>query len=243
MTKPKSASASGGHWVIVLRGKPDDLDEWRRFLQAPYDPFVEQLPGLEAPVLRCTEFEGMAPLKVYERARIIIDDLNGAIGVASRAGRVEYDGIAEVMADGTIKRSAFIEGAQFLILPSQIAEATTGGEPIPPGPTFAQKWLQIAAANETVADMLRHFGAKLSWYDLYKAYDGIAGLCGGEAALRKRPWAGSSRVTLFKRTANYYRHGHPHGARTSPPSNPMHIEEAREFIGRMIYAVMGEQKP
>ena len=232
-------------WAVLLHGNDKDMNVWHNLLQQPYDPIVQQIPHIEGFILRCAEFTEMTSAgEVLERARIIIDDLNGALRVTSGAGRISFNGLAEVMTDGTIQRTAYIEGVHFIEFVSQIAMVTTGGTPSPPGPSLAQKWIQLAATNDIVADMLRHFGNEPSWYDLYKTYEGVQALCEDFVKSNKRPWTPSKpTLTLFRRTANYYRHGLPHEARKNPPSKLMHFDEAREMIRRMVYGIMTDLVP
>lgn len=239
------SSKQRAFWAVPLQGAPNDLDKWQQVLREPFDPVVQQISQVEGFVLRCAEFSTMpSQFEVAERARIIIHNLNGAMRATSGTGRVNFNGtVAEVMMDGTVRLSAFAEGKAFLATVSHTAEVKTGGTPSPPEPALAQKWVQLAATNDIVADMLRNFGNVPSWQDLYKTWDNIRALC-NTADLLKRPWApDEDSIKNFTHTANYYRHGFPHAARKKPPLEPMLLEVAHELVRRMVYGVMTDLVP
>ena len=240
-----NVSKARAFWAARLRGASSDLTDWERSLCEPFDPFVVRLPHSNELILRSAEFAGMtAALEVRERARIIIDDLNGAMRVTSSSDRVEFSGVTEVLADGTTNETLFVETVRSNSRIGQVAVVTTGGTPSAPQPSLVQKWIAAAAADDLVAEMLRHFGNEPSWYDLYKTFEGIRGLSKSLGGFETRPWTpGKAVVDRFAHTANYYRHGLPHPARKVPPSNPMPLDEAKELIRHMVASIMREVAP
>jgi hypothetical protein len=171
--------------------------------------------------------------EVRERARIMIEYLNGALRAHSGGGRVELgDKVAKVDTDGRVTIHVFAESASFKL---RVIPAIAVVSSKTPQPSAAQKWFAHATIDDVVADMLIHFGKEPSWYDLYKTYEGAR-------ELRKRLKQKSCFPSLknFSHTANYYRHGLPHPAKKKPPSNPMSLEEATDLITGMVNSIMSE---
>src|ERR1700721_315576 len=71
------------------------------------------------------------------------------------------------------------------------------------GPTTVQRWLELANQKDLVDDLLIHQSGEPNWYTLYKAYEVIRTLCGGQRALEKRAWC-PPKLQCFTHTANLY---------------------------------------
>ena len=230
-------------WAAELIGQPDDLADWETSFGGPFEPRVEQVVahGATKTILKSAEFEKMRTAsEVRERARLIIENLNGALRALSGTGRVELGGVLEVDTDGRVANNyVFAEG---VVKGRARVRGVGGNRPITPQPSTAQKWIACAMTNDVVADMLIHFGKEPSWYDLYKTYEGVRDLCGGEASLKKKSWV-PPKLKSFTHTANYYRHGLGHPAKKNPPSNPMSLKEATELIAGMVCSIMSELAP
>ena len=229
-------------WAVQLQGADEDLNEWYRVLQEPFDPVVVQQPGINGFVLKCVEFQSMTSrAEVIEKARIIVDKLNGAMKVTCGTGRISFNGLAEVMTDGTIDQTLFFESVQSSGRVGRVVVTTTGGPPNTAAPALAQKWIQLATTDGIVADMLRHLGNVPSWYDLYKIYEALRGLCKRSNKLHEKYWSPKQKMLGdFRHTANYYRHGLPHSARNKPPINPMPFDQAEELLRQMVNEVMDD---
>ena len=200
-------------WAAELTGQPDDLADWETWFREPFEPSVKRVVGLTKPVLKSAEFEKMmAASEVRERARLIIENLNGALRALSGTGRVELGGVIEVDTDGRANTThVFVEGViegRARVRGAAAALAVGGNSPTTPRPSTAQKWIECAKTNDVVADMLIHFGKEPSWYDLYKTYEGVRAL---RKKLKHKSWEPPS-LNNFTHTANYYRHALPHPA-------------------------------
>jgi hypothetical protein len=95
-------------------------------------------------------------------------------------------------------------------------------------------WLEASRNDSNIAKIISLFNNDLDWVNLYRIYEVIRDDCGGEKDLRDLCGISNSQLTQFTRTAN-----HPevtgitarHGSLSSePPTNPMLLEEARQFI-------------
>jgi hypothetical protein len=232
-------------WAAELTGQPDDLADWETSFREPFEPTVEQVVanGLTKTVLKSAEFERMMTAsEVRERARLIIENLNGAVRALLGAGRVELGGVLEVDKDGRANTHVFAEGVARGRARVRAASVVGGNSPITPQPSTAQKWIECAKTNDVVADMLIHFGKEPNWYDLYKTYEGVRDLCGGEASPKQKSWV-PPKLKNFTHTANCYRHGLPDTSNKNPPSNPMKLAEATELIAGMVSSIMSVLAP
>jgi hypothetical protein len=227
-------------WAAELTGQADDLADWETSFHEPFEPSVKRIVGLTRPVLKSEEFEKMMTAsEVRECARLIIENLNGALRALSGAGRVELGGVLEVDTDGRANTYVFAEGVARGRARVRAASVVGGNSPITPQPSTAQKWIECARTNDVVADMLIHFGKEPNWYDLYKTYEGVRDL---RRKLKHKSWKPSS-LDNFTHTANYYRHGLPHPAKRKPPSNPMKLAVATELIAGIVSSIMSVLAP
>jgi hypothetical protein len=241
----QGAIVARAFWAAELTGQPNDLAGWQALLREPFEPRVEPFfaLGLTRTVLKSSEFEKMTTAsEVRERARIMIENLNGALRALSGTERVELGGVLEVDTCGRVDTAHFGESGSYLFRGRPAALAVGGNSPITPQPSAAQKWIECARTNDVVADMLIHFGKAPSWYDLYKTYEGVKDLCGGEASLKQKSWV-PPKLKNFTHTASCYRHGLSHSSNENPPSNPMKLAEATELIATMVSSIMSELAP
>jgi hypothetical protein len=238
-------AVSRAFWAVELTGQSTDLADWQALLQEPFEPRAESLfaLGLMRTVLKSSEFEKMTTAsEVRERALIMTENLNGALSALWRTGRVELGSVLEVDTNGRVGATAFVESLSYRLRGRPATMVVGTNSPTIPQPSAAQKWVAHAMTDDVVADMLIHFGKEPHWYDLYKSFEGVRDLCGGEMNLKQKSWV-PPKLKSFTRTANYYRHGLGHPARKTPPPNPMSLEEATELIAGMVRSIMSELAP
>ena len=101
--------ASRVGWGIVLGGHAFDLEDWQEALKRPFqpsDPWVsETKDGL---ILRSSPLDSAATAsEARERAKALMDEVNGAIRASYGAGAVRLEDIAAIHSDGTIRRDFF----------------------------------------------------------------------------------------------------------------------------------------
>lgn len=219
-------------WGGVLIGHLFDLQDWTEELVAPHDPWVEkwEIGGTPRVLLRSVGFaqieDGMV---VFETAKLLTKRLNGAFATLRRGQPLAVEGVAERRPDGSIGQHTI-----FAVGSAQVRARAGSLSALPVGPTEVQQWLQLAQENNLVEDLLIHQSEPANWYDLWKSYEVIRKLCGGQHELTKRPWSPpKAKLENFGHTANSYRHSLAHSSREALPQNPMPIDEAKELIRTM----------
>ena len=121
------------------------------------------------------------PSEVHDRAGPLIAMLNGALAVTHGTRPIGLDYVIEFMSDGTERRHPFatLAGASGRGKAKAVAVALgPDGQPLPPlppQPSEAQRWLDIAATDDKVADALADaltfFSRGHDWFDIYKAWE------------------------------------------------------------------------
>ncbi len=195
-------------------------------------------------VLRSREFDDVqTPEEAHERAQNLIGHLNGIFQALSPGGKIKLDGVGRIQADGSVASYHVLTDEKFEGR-SRMVVAVTGGA-ASSGPSQSQKWWALSAQNDFVADMLVHCSKDPSWYDLFKAYEGVEALAGGsQDALKAKSWAPSEAdLRRFTHTANFHRHAFPHPSRKTPPANPMSLSDATAMILRLVNSVLNERAP
>jgi hypothetical protein len=243
-----TASRSG--WGVVLEGERFDLDDWREAFKQPFgplDPWV--MEAKFGSILRSSRLDGEATAsKVCERAKALMDEVNGAIRASYGAGVVRRGDIVEILSDGTLRRHVFAQLDEVLRirLRSAVVRLDPDGKPYPeppPEPSRPQRWLRIAAEDDLLADALTYFARCDDWFDVYKALEClIQRFAGGEKdgqveRFRRLGWANADEITRLRKTANSKRH-----ARGSfdPPARPMEHTEARHLLATLMASAFRE---
>ncbi len=112
----------------------------------------------------------------------------------------------------------------------------------PPPPPRSIAITRLALADAAVAKAMRLLSAEDSetWVGLYRIYEVVEADVGGELALKKRGWGSAGDLKRFKHSANSVtvagdaaRHGKE---LTSPPANPMSLEEAAAYVNYVVSA-------
>ena len=99
--------------------------------------------------------------------------------------------------------------------------------------------MNLCSTHEDAREALFYFGSGGNpWANFYKVLEIVQDDCGETPQLVKRNWCTKSELERFKRTANHQeaigafsRHAR---MRADPPSNPMSVEEARSFVGKLL---------
>ena len=185
-------------------------------------------------VLRSGELDRAATdSEAYDRARPLMDQVNGALALSHLAGAVRLESIAEVFADGSCRLHQFVQlRATEARDRASMVVVVDGAEPAPPAPSIPQRRLAIAAEDDLLADALTYFGRGDDWFDTYKALECLELKFGGERKgqverFRRLGWVDPDKIELLRWTANSGRHARK---KFDPPPDPMERTEAREVL-------------
>jgi hypothetical protein len=223
-------------WGVVLGGEAFDLEDWQEALKQPFDPWVmETEDGL---ILRSSLLDpATTSSEAYERAKALMEQVNGALDVSRRARVVRLEGIAEILSDG-IRRRVFAQvRSEELRCKDRLTAVVLGpdGKPKPsppPEPSNPQRWLSIAAEDDLLADALTYLARGHDWFDIYKALEClILRFGGGEKEFLDLGWADAGEIKRLKRTANSERHAR---RKPDPPPSPMEPTEARDLLAKLM---------
>lgn len=169
-------AASRIGWGAMLVGEAFDLEDWQEALKQPFDPWVmEPEDGL----ILCSGLLDTAATssEAYERAKALIEQVNGALGVSHRARVVRLAGIAEFLSGGTRRWHEVAQLGAVEIrdrVRAVVVAAGPNGKPRPPLPrerSNAQRWLSIAEEDDLLADALTYFSRGDDWFDIFKALE------------------------------------------------------------------------
>lgn len=221
-------------WAIKLDGHLFDLADWKAFLQAPSDPYVEiiDLPGGGHDyLLRSQSFEHCTTTAgVREIAIPLVRRLNALAAVHNSTGALKFDTIVEILPDGTIRRhvSMQVQAGMLRFHGSGVAVAI-GGPPPQPQQSFVQKALAMATGD--LLGALEHFERANNWHDLYKAFEALTRHVGRRDKL-KMLGATQRDIDDFAMSAQIARHHKPSGI----PLRVFTLAEGRDFVRRLIRA-------
>lgn len=168
-----------------------------------------------------------------DRAIELIKQINGALkAFQSGSGSVEFGGSVDGARPGE-HRKRFVYPEPLVARTFMRVNITVGDEDpqAPPPPTTPERWLEVAADVEPVAQALTLFGYEHTWGNLYKVYEIIRADVGKEALER---WSSRRRLGVFTQTSNSWeaagdsaRHG---PGEVPAPAIPMSLAEAVNLI-------------
>jgi hypothetical protein len=227
-------------WGALLAGDAFDLDDWQDALKHPFDPWVTKAEARL--ILHSSRLNGEATLNTaYERAKTLMNEVNGAMLTRYGTWAVRLDGLAEIFSDGThqpqlVGELGVMERPDKVKIGDRpVAEVfSADGKPKPdpaPRPSEVQRWLSIAADDDLLADALVHFARGDDWFDIYKALECLEMRFGGEEEFCSLGWADKGKIKLLKRTANSGRHARK---KFDPPPHPMERTEARDLLAQLM---------
>ena len=233
-------TASRIGWGALLAGDAFDLDDWQDALKHPFDPWVTKAEARL--ILHSSRLNGEATLNTaYERAKTLMNEVNGAMLARYGTWAVRLDGIAEIFSAGThqpqvIGELGVMERPDKVKIGDRLVADVFGsdGKPKPdpaPWPSDPQRWLSIAAEDDLLADALIYFARCDDWFDVYKALECLEKRFGGEEKFLTLGWAAKGKIKLLKQTANSARHARK---KFAPPTHPMERAEARALLAQLM---------
>ena len=229
-------------WHLLLTGHQFDLQDWVDSLPSGFDPsatFNDDRVLLTAAVLD----DAANSQQAFDIGNILLARLNGLMKVVSGSDPLLLDSVAEISADGSLKRhifaTALVRGRAKMRAVGVAIDAQGHIVTPDPKPTLTQELARTALQNDLLADALTYASDCKNWFSLYKAYECIRASAGGDNEILSLGWSIKTEKDRFTRTADsLYRHrkgGKP------PPTNPMALDEAADFIGKLIRLSIEQQ--
>jgi hypothetical protein len=231
---------ASNHWGVELNGADEDKNVWRMQLKPPSDPFVEEVKDERGNylALRSTTFDGADNSgEVHKRAKQLFRTLNVVMSKNADADPVTNGAVVEFVPNGQPRRHHYLEAEgitmRFRVGLASLTVTDAQGNVIepPPAPSRAQLWMRAATLNPEIGSALRYLEGKLSWPELYKAYE----------AVRQMPNGGisNSEIKRFTQTANAGERHHPK-SKNKPHARPMELGEARALITQWVSAAIDD---
>jgi len=221
-----------------------DLKDWGEDLPPPFDSSVAVLsdkdnPTVHVRVLRSTSFDTCtSAFDVRAIAIPLVRTLSGLIGVRREAMPVAFDGLIQLMDDGSWKRYTLGEANQMMRSPKTRATASVGGDnssSAPATPSYAQ--LTIQGLSDDLRAALSYYDMADNWYDLYKSYEAVLSHLNPRNEARAKDKLQKLGLTYhelrgLKGSAQHHRHHE-----TDAP-NDFTFHEAKALTRRIIDAVL-----
>ena len=227
-------------WHVQWAGEPVDLNDWKRTLNEPFDPFVEEFP--DGTIALCsTQFDKLkSAQEVRSAALILIARLNGALRLTAAAQPLKLNNIIQIDDEGRRHATIFAEAAAFAFgrATATFTAVLLGADgtplpPPPPQPSDPQKWLVLASSSDLYAALLDHFGRAENWYDIYKTIEVAEKLKGGEKALQKAMGSLGKDLKSMRSSANFHRH-----FSTYRPAHLFDLPEAKNLLSQVVRLVL-----
>ena len=229
-------------WRIQLVGDPADL----RMLSESMCGGNTSICEAEGKyVLRSEELDKLQDAgRARARAEEIAVSLSGASRIILGTHKpLKVGGMIQIRDDGTRTTFALQDEPAVTrerVFPASVSITRKDGTVERHRPADrVEEWLEAAAQDPSIAKALRLRNAgNLTWVELYRIYEVIAGDMGGESAIVAVGWAEKAEIKLFKRTANSVvatgdqaRHGYQ---KEEPPKNPISLGQAKVFIDTLL---------
>jgi hypothetical protein len=222
-------------WYLVVSGTDHDLALFRElFATSAEHSLVEEVPGewrlRSSTVASSAAHEGAWPALCELLGRL--SDV--AAAAADDRVRLTPGVLGRTRPDGHVDLFVFPEVARLKVRGFPPTVSING---VLPEPRHV-KLLRHEATDDHLRLAMHFLNANLTWFDLWKAFEVMRDACGGEDALAANGGTTQADIVRFRRTANSY---HAVGdearhARLSqrPPPDPMNLDEADEFVRRLV---------
>jgi hypothetical protein len=128
--------------------------------------------------------------------------------------------------------------------------SVSGNAPTTPQPSDAERWLELSANDDDVADALHYLSRNPNWFDLYKLYEVVCTALGGRKKMLALLSTGDSdggafrrNIKLFTQTANTVcdiRHARP---TNEQPEAPMQLGKASRVLRDLVTRYLKHRRP
>ncbi|WP_296585157.1 hypothetical protein [Xanthobacter sp.] len=239
---------SSSSWAVELTGERFDIDDLRRLLRLPFDPWIEDIAaGAEPkPHIRHSGWDQLTSASdVVADAQRIVSHINGAarllhsdyqpVGV-SNVVRLHADGRRDfIMPAITGHFSARLGRVRFRV-EGVVGE---GGFANECKPSILQRWLESSEENDSISELFIHLDRMNNWFDVYKSIEIIEkGILGNRRRIKKLAALDTGEWERVRHTANSFRHA---PGVCAAPQDPPSLEESIAFVRACALIVLDER--
>ncbi|MFG1201988.1 hypothetical protein V5F29_06305 [Xanthobacter aminoxidans] len=239
---------SSSSWAVELTGERFDIDDLRRLLRLPFDPWIEDIAaGAEPkPHIRHSGWDQLAIASdVVADAQRIVSRINGAARLLHSDYRpVGVSNVVRFHADG---RRDFIMPAitgHFSVSLGRVrfrmdGVAGEGGVANECKPSILQNWIELSERNDLVSELFIHLERMNDWFDVYKSIEILERFSGDKRRVKKMTALDGREWDRVRQTANSFRHA---PGKCAAPQNPPSLEESIAFVRSCAQLVLGESQ-
>ncbi|HXP75895.1 MAG TPA: hypothetical protein VN823_17260 [Stellaceae bacterium] len=233
-------------WSLALDGGRADLEEWRvAFAEQPQARVdVEQAGSPRAQYcLRSSHFDALTDAnEVREIGAQLVARMYGAMRLQGKAGPVSLGATVYAHRPGGQRDAYTVPAPAALGGRSGPIEVLAAGQPRPR--SEAEQTVELAEADDSVADAVEHFARSDGWFDVYKTLEVIEGdLCRREASrngrqvIARREWATRKELADLGSSIDFHRH---HG---KPRPDPLlALDAAQDLVRHLLREWLREKR-
>lgn len=239
-------SSSG--WAVELTGEPFDIDDLRRLLRLPFDPWIEDIAaGAEPkPHIRHSGWDQLTSASdVVTDAQRIVSHINGAarllhsdyqpVGV-SNVVRLHANGRRDFIMPAITGHFSVTLGRVRFRVEGVVGE---GGSVNEDKPSILQRWLESSEENGSISELFIHLDRMNNWFDVYKSIEIIEkGILGNRRRIKKLAALDTGEWERVRHAANSFRHA---PGVCAAPQDPPSLEESIAFVRACALIVLDER--
>ncbi|MFG1246191.1 hypothetical protein [Xanthobacter flavus] len=239
---------SSSSWAVELTGERFDIDDLRRLLRLPFDPWIEDIAaGAEPkPHIRHSGWDQLASASdVVADAQRIVSHINGAarllhsdyrpVGV-SNVVRLHADGRRDFIMPPITGHFSVTLGRVRCRVDGAVGESGFVNED---KPSILQNWLEISERNDLVSNLFIHLDRMSNWFDVYKSIEILERISGDKRRVKKLAALDGREWDRVRQTANSFRHA---PGKCAAPENPPSLEESIAFVRACAQLVLNESQ-
>lgn len=226
-------------WAVELQGEQHDRDATVRMFASGEPRVAHEVDPVIGSVtlLYSKRFDSLTKsTEVMDVARLLVAEMNGAMSVLSRTEPLRPGRILPLFRDGSRGKpiglaSGHVKAGPATLTATGVVIGPDGVRRQSDQRSEAQKWLELAQTDDHVADALRFLSGRVTWFELWKAFEEVQESLGGRQFIWRDDvkWSTRDETNRFTMTAQHFRH-----ANTPLPPNPMTFDEALNWLRYII---------
>lgn len=225
-------------WYVNITGEKSDLVELSKSLNSPELYLINE--GKEF-IIKSTDFDQLKTAdEVRNKASEILSQLNGTARlVIGMRNSIDIAHVVKVNDDRrkdifiSVLETLYVRDSHSISIKSKNGTVRQFRQA-----DVIKDYLSVARNDKNVAKVLRLYGLKHDWVNMYRIFEVIECDIRNISKVYQKGWVKKSAIDLFKHTANSVGaigDESRHGKETKkPPQNPMTFSEAKSLIDLLI---------